>query len=184
MFRQLVDEISTNIKMNDDYSSEYDGLESKVTRNFTAQCGVPYKFYINTENNWKKNHKLSPTTDIKITIYCSYKSPGGRSNLKNEKHYNFKNLKSTYNSFIKEREEKEKTQNRIRLERSKLTESLRYDILRRDGFRCQICGASAKDGVKLHVDHIIPVSKGGETIPSNLRTLCDRCNLGKSDKIE
>ena len=65
-----------------------------------------------------------------------------------------------------------------------LTDSLRYDILRRDGFKCQICGSTAKDGVKLHVDHIIPVSKGGKTEPKNLRTLCDRCNLGKSDKIE
>ena len=62
--------------------------------------------------------------------------------------------------------------------------SLRYEILTRDGFRCRICGASADDGVTLHVDHIIPVSKGGKTEKSNLRTLCDRCNLGKGDKIE
>ena len=41
---------------------------------------------------------------------------------------------------------------------------------------------TAKDGVKLHVDHIIPVYKGGKTTMSNLQTLCDRCNLGKSDK--
>ena len=38
--------------------------------------------------------------------------------------------------------------------------------------------------VKLHVDHIKPVSKGGKTELSNLRTLCERCNLGKSDKFE
>ena len=72
----------------------------------------------------------------------------------------------------------------IELERSKLSASLRYDILKRDGFKCQICGATIKDGVKLHVDHIFPVSKGGKTEPNNLRTLCDKCNLGKSDKIE
>lgn len=67
-------------------------------------------------------------------------------------------------------------------ERSLMTESLRYDILRRDNFRCQICGASQADGVTLHVDHIMPVSKGGRTVPENLRTLCSRCNLGKRDK--
>lgn len=60
-----------------------------------------------------------------------------------------------------------------------MTDKLRYKIMKRDNFRCVICGASQKDGVKLHVDHIIPVSKGGKTIESNLRTLCDRCNLGK-----
>ena len=69
-------------------------------------------------------------------------------------------------------------------QRRLMSASLRYDILVRDGFRCRICGASAQDGVKLHVDHIIPVSKGGKTEKSNLRTLCERCNLGKGDKIE
>lgn len=69
-------------------------------------------------------------------------------------------------------------------ERNKLTAGLRYDILRRDGFKCQICGRTAQDGVKLHVDHIIPISKGGKTEWNNLRTLCQECNLGKNDKIE
>ena len=69
-------------------------------------------------------------------------------------------------------------------QRRLMTDSLRYDILVRDGFRCCICGASAADGVKLHVDHILPVSKGGKTERSNLRTLCESCNLGKRDKIE
>lgn len=69
-------------------------------------------------------------------------------------------------------------------QRAAMTPSLRYDILARDGFRCQICGASQEDEVKLHVDHIIPVSKGGKTVPENLRTLCDACNIGKGAKIE
>ena len=56
--------------------------------------------------------------------------------------------------------------------------------MRRDQFRCQICGARAEDGVRLHVDHINPVSKGGTSDMSNLRTLCDRCNLGKGDSVE
>ena len=67
----------------------------------------------------------------------------------------------------------------IQHERSLMTPKLRYQVLRRDGFRCCICGASSRDGVKLHVDHIKPVSKGGKTEIRNLRTLCDRCNLGK-----
>lgn len=69
-------------------------------------------------------------------------------------------------------------------QRRLMSDSLRYDVMRRDGFRCQICGATQKDGVKLHVDHIFPISKGGKTEMSNLRTLCERCNMGKSDKIE
>ena len=69
-------------------------------------------------------------------------------------------------------------------QRRLMTDSLRYDVLRRDKFRCQICGATAKDGYRLHVDHIVPVSKGGKTELGNLRTLCERCNMGKGDKIE
>lgn len=60
---------------------------------------------------------------------------------------------------------------------------LRFLVLQRDHFKCCACGASpAKDpSVELHVDHIIPWSKGGETVPENLQTLCSKCNLGKSD---
>lgn len=58
---------------------------------------------------------------------------------------------------------------------------LRFKVLARDNFKCCACGASpAKDpSVELHVDHIIPWSKGGETEIDNLQTLCSKCNLGK-----
>ena len=60
---------------------------------------------------------------------------------------------------------------------------LRFIVLQRDNFKCCACGASpAKDpAVVLHVDHIKPWSKGGETVIDNLQTLCSKCNLGKSD---
>lgn len=69
--------------------------------------------------------------------------------------------------------------NTIRYERMKMTKKLRYQIIRRDKYKCVICGRMAEDGIKLHVDHILPVSKGGKTIENNLRTLCNDCNLGK-----
>lgn len=67
-------------------------------------------------------------------------------------------------------------------EREKLTAGLRYDILKRDNYKCQICGRTQADGIKLHVDHIIPIAKGGKTVPENLQTLCQDCNLGKGTK--
>ena len=70
------------------------------------------------------------------------------------------------------------------LQRKKMTQSMRYDVLKRDNFRCTICGRGQEDGVKLHVDHIRPVSKGGKTVMENLRTLCSDCNLGKRDKYD
>ena len=60
---------------------------------------------------------------------------------------------------------------------------LRFTVLQQDNFRCSSCGASpAKNPeIELHVDHIDPWSKGGETEISNLQTLCSKCNLGKSN---
>jgi hypothetical protein len=70
-------------------------------------------------------------------------------------------------------------QRRIRL-------GLRYKVLMRDHFKCVICGVSpaVEPKCRLHVDHIIPWSKGGKTLLQNLRTLCEDCNIGKSDDYE
>lgn len=69
-------------------------------------------------------------------------------------------------------------------EHAKVTRAMRYDVLRRDGFRCVKCGRGGEDGVKLHVDHIKPVSRGGKSVMSNLQTLCEDCNCGKGNKYE
>jgi Homing endonuclease associated repeat/HNH endonuclease len=58
---------------------------------------------------------------------------------------------------------------------------LRAQILMRDGAICRLCGARPTDGIRLHVDHILPWSKGGETLIENLQILCEKCNVGKSD---
>ncbi len=59
-----------------------------------------------------------------------------------------------------------------------ITASLRFEILRRDGFACTYCGAKAPEAV-LHVDHVVPVALGGNDDPSNLTTACEDCNAGK-----
>jgi hypothetical protein len=63
---------------------------------------------------------------------------------------------------------------------------LRWKILHRDRFTCCACGRSPAmtAGIELHVDHVIPWSKGGETVLENLQTLCLSCNLGKSNSHE
>lgn len=58
---------------------------------------------------------------------------------------------------------------------------MRFEVLKRDCFKCQYCGASAPD-VPLHIDHIQPVSKGGKTTLLNLVTSCADCNGGKAAK--
>lgn len=72
---------------------------------------------------------------------------------------------------------------RTKAERSKLTKSLRFEVLEKYNFKCRACGYGANDGKKLHVDHIIPVSKDGKTEIANLQVLCSDCNVGKGTKI-
>ena len=81
--------------------------------------------------------------------------------------------------FNNKKESKHKTKRDI-------SERLRFKILLRDGFRCKKCGRSPLNefNVELQVDHILPWSKGGETIVENLETKCKECNLGKSNVYE
>jgi hypothetical protein len=67
--------------------------------------------------------------------------------------------------------------------RREISDRQRFRILVRDGFRCKSCGASPliQPGVELHVDHILPWSKGGETTDDNLGSKCKQCNLGKGN---
>ncbi len=60
---------------------------------------------------------------------------------------------------------------------------LRFLVMRRDNFKCKNDGWSPATGTgrTLEVDHIIPWSKGGETVIENLETLCSICNGGKSN---
>lgn len=60
---------------------------------------------------------------------------------------------------------------------------LRFLVMKRDRFTCQSCGRSPAihPGVVLHADHILAWDLGGETVLDNLQTLCETCNLGKSN---
>lgn len=67
------------------------------------------------------------------------------------------------------------------MDRKPVSKKIRFEVFKRDSFKCQYCGRSAPE-VVLHVDHINPVSKGGENDITNLITACQDCNLGKKDR--
>jgi hypothetical protein len=62
-----------------------------------------------------------------------------------------------------------------------LPASVRFMVLRRDGFACRYCGRRAPD-VELHIDHEVPWSKSRDHRLENLRTACRDCNLGRGAK--
>lgn len=70
----------------------------------------------------------------------------------------------------------------IKDQRKLLTKELRKEIVERDNYTCQLCGKYMPDEVGLHIDHIIPISKGGKTVKTNLQVLCSKCNGRKSNR--
>jgi hypothetical protein len=76
---------------------------------------------------------------------------------------------------------------RFKNPRRHLSAELRLKLLKRDRFRCALCGRSpANDEVfELHFDHIKPLVLGGRaTDENNIWVLCDRCNYGKHERYE
>jgi len=61
-----------------------------------------------------------------------------------------------------------------------LSKRRRFEVFKRDGFKCAYCGGTPPN-VMLEVVHIIPKSKGGTDDINNLITACFDCNRGKSN---
>ncbi|WP_431782141.1 HNH endonuclease [Streptomyces chumphonensis] len=72
------------------------------------------------------------------------------------------------------------------VERRAPTRKLRMQVLKRDGYRCVICGRKATDhtDIELHVHHLIPWRMAGPTAEENLVTLCGTCHKGLEPDFE
>lgn len=63
-----------------------------------------------------------------------------------------------------------------------VSNKLRFEVFKRDEFACQYCGRKTPEAI-LEIDHIIPISKGGDDDLENLTTSCFECNRGKGDSL-
>ena len=163
-----------------DYEAAYRELASKrlikpQRDNSTRQQRA---FYWLEAKIYKK--QMIPAPSLRINVLRTYTSPKKRN------HYSEKTTfyPATFIKIMDSIAVQEARRKKANEEREKMTPALRYQILVRDRFTCQICGHTQKDGAILQVDHIIPVSKGGKTVPENLRVLCSLCNVGKSDTYD
>ena len=77
-----------------------------------------------------------------------------------------------------------KKESKPKRRRTHIPKGMRHEVFKRDNYTCCECGARKSDGATLHIDHKIPVSKGGSDELDNLQTLCSDCNLNKSDVIQ
>lgn len=182
--REQIEYVLYNISEWQKYSVKTKNIPSTDASTITSKCSIPYKVFILFENViYKCLIKKHPTTNFCIHIQVSYTSPQGRNHYQKQHTIPSNEVLFWYEKACKLEIQQTSAEYHTKIERAKMTDSLRYDILKRDNYKCRICGFGAEDGVKLHVDHIIPVSKGGKTEINNLQTLCERCNMGKSNKL-
>lgn len=177
--RDFILDAYRNKKAYDNYIEEYLKIDDIVSDSNLEQIKFSRKKYNKIEKRIIKEILYDKKIyNISINVIVSYTTPSGKNTYKKNRVVDYQELCDLYMQWRNGKKYDETSKR----ERKYLTDKMRYDVLKRDDFKCQKCGITAKDGAKLHVDHIIPVSKGGTTTLSNLQTLCDRCNLGKSDK--
>lgn len=180
-YQKLVQYAKENKENDRLYGEDLSSVPNYLSEPELRELSIPRDLGKDIEKRICENAMLYPVTRFIIRCEVRYTSPGGRNSYYKDECYNFEEIQQIIETAKEENHRKESAE----YQRSKMSQSLRYEVMRRDGFRCALCGRSAKeDHVQLHVDHIRPVSKGGKTELSNLRTLCQDCNLGKSDKFD
>jgi hypothetical protein len=183
-FEDLIQKLDFNTNLYKKYDSKYKELITHFNVKNTKKYLVSLNRFLSVEANIVEKNKLKPRLDSEIEIIVRYTSPRGRNSYSSKATYRYYEIKTFYLEMLDSVAKRSTRSYQMKVERAKMSASVRYQVLVRDKATCQICGASKKDGVILHVDHILPVAKGGKSTLDNLRTLCDRCNLGKKDRIE
>lgn len=163
------------------YVLEYDRLR-KSQLGASGLDGMSGEEFARRESDMFHRRKLKPPkATARVRASVTYRSPKGQNSYSRGIEWDWQRLQFGLAEARAERERQSTSQYLRQRERAMMTDRLRMQILRRDNFRCRMCGAAGPDGVELHVDHITPVSRGGKTLPENLQALCKPCNLGKSN---
>lgn len=118
---------------------------------------------------------------LTVEYKFSYTSGGGMA----QRSFTVPMTEETIVELIKTLESKLTASAFAKEQRALMTKKLREFIKTRDNYTCCTCGNSThvEPNLLLEIDHIIPVSKGGQTEEMNLQTLCWKCNRAKSNKI-
>lgn len=183
LIKEVLEKVSENHAILNKYEEDFQRLYSPYPKEKCDILEMDYNQYVDIEKQLVMAAHLPIIHEYTVTCSVVYYSPHGRNRDEKSYTYDVEDIQSAFLSIeLRERNQKKQTDKRQN-ERSKMTLSLRYDILARDNFRCCVCGRSSDSGVELEVDHIVPISKGGETTYENLQTLCRDCNRGKGAKL-
>lgn len=159
------------------YNREIESIDSKTDIESINKSGLSIDEFNKIEKEIVKlaiyDEKIY---DIQVHVIVNYCDKNYVIHQKKDKYVKFDELKSIYNEW----KNSKKYNETAKRERKLINYTLREEVLKRDGYKCCVCGKTEKDGVRLEIDHIIPVSKGGQSTISNLQTLCSSCNAKKN----
>lgn len=166
-------------------------IKSNSKKDYFFYCTKEYKLPFNCQ---KQSQVLDDFAAL-FTIYyelllISQGNSGHFINLKNKFESYYLNKNISKNSSKKKSYTKKPDEKKVRAFAKKAVDTIRvkpgirWQVFQRDDFKCVACGLSQKDGAILHVDHIVPRSKGGSDTLDNYQTLCQTCNIGKSNKSD
>ena len=184
-FNQLIEFISTSMRMSHIYQPLL--IKSLVESNGLATLRqVAYDFLAEDESQLLYYEKRIREMPVRILAKHGILQKDGDLLRLNVGRLTFKEkskIRSLCDQKIQEFLEKRglATFDYRLLETDPVSDTIRYQVLKRAGGKCELCGCSAKEK-PLHVDHIIPRSKRGSNDIENLQVLCMECNLAKSNR--
>lgn len=164
------------LNLYNEYQEKYDELNSIITEEEANKLKIDYETYKKYQNDILKKNKNKIDIVFVVDINIVVKGKNGKVvSRKNHKYYKDE-FSILIQEFLKLRRENKLEEINIRVEKSKLSESLKNKVLKRDKFKCTVCGTTAKAKNKLNVEYIVPVEEGGRTDIDNLQTLCSKCS--------
>lgn len=172
---QLIEEIETLKEAKgiiDNYKAEYKDYIKDV----------PEYVMQNDRDGFYSRLGFANITESTLTVEYkfSYTSAGGMA----QRSFTVPMTEEHITELIKMLENKLTLKEMAKEQRGLMTKKLRERIKERDDYTCCNCLNSTYEepNLLLEIDHIVPVSKGGLTVESNLQTLCWKCNRAKSNK--
>lgn len=152
--------------------------ECKVYRDNNKESIAEYK------KHWHVRNKESVNERSRV-----WREKNKEQNIESKKNWYRNNRDRVYANISKRRSSKFFV---------RFSKFMRNDILERDNWECQSCGVKVHDRniggndkrylwddeFKAHLDHVIPISKGGDSTPENIQVLCRTCNLSKKAKTD
>ncbi|WP_051612864.1 MULTISPECIES: HNH endonuclease [Mesoplasma] len=183
--KSIIKIIKSNINFKKEYEEEIDKSFVQTNLEIVLASKIKVKKFYKYEKEIYFSNFINPVIEFKIYLSKEYVTPAGRNSYKEAQIKNFYQILEIWETIKKDKIVKSSEEFRRKYERSLVSDKVRIQIFNRDNLTCQVCGDSKKNNnsIVLHIDHKVPIAKGGDSNLSNLWTLCKRCNLGKSDLI-